>query len=262
MDDVTVEEAKPEPAPAKKPSLWLIALGFVGAIIFPAALIVPILVVLLLGAYTVQQLQDPLVLAEGLASVSTIPWFIAVGALFTWASFFLPILIGMRRQPFRALVSWWPSGYRTYVVAALLAISLQVIFGIIGIVTERLGFDISSASNTGSFSGFSGPWIILAFIVIVLGAPFFEELFFRGLALNILKDRVGWGWSIAVTSVLFGVLHVAAASSLVGSVLLGVFTASAGVLFALLVRWSGSVKVAILAHVAFNGVAFAAIFAS
>lgn len=243
------------------PSVWFIVLGFFGAVIIPAVLILPIMVVFLLSDYSLQELQDPAVLADGLASLATTPWFIAVGASLTWLSFLLPILVSLRKFSFKKLVTWLPSNPSSYLTAILVGVSLQGAFGLIGFLMNLFGYDSSTASNTGGFSGFSGGWILLAFLIIGVGAPVFEELFFRGFALNILRAKLGWTWAIVITSVLFGSLHVAAASSISGGIILGLFTGTAGLAFALLVRSSGSVKVGIVSHMAFNMVAFFAIFA-
>jgi hypothetical protein len=44
-------------------------------------------------------------------------------------------------------------------------------------------------------------------VVVVVGAPVVEELFFRGLLLRSLQRRFGGGWAIAGSAVLFGVAH-------------------------------------------------------
>jgi membrane protease YdiL (CAAX protease family) len=51
--------------------------------------------------------------------------------------------------------------------------------------------------------------VILLFVIVGIGAPIAEEVFFRGLALRAFRKR-GWGWwpSIVVTALYFGATHL------------------------------------------------------
>jgi membrane protease YdiL (CAAX protease family) len=51
--------------------------------------------------------------------------------------------------------------------------------------------------------------IVLLFLIVGVGAPIAEEVFFRGLTLRAFRKR-GWGWwpSIVVTAVYFGATHL------------------------------------------------------
>ncbi|MBV8387857.1 MAG: CPBP family intramembrane metalloprotease [Acidimicrobiia bacterium] len=44
-------------------------------------------------------------------------------------------------------------------------------------------------------------------VVVVVGAPFVEELFFRGLVLRSLQRRFGDVWAVAGSAVVFGLAH-------------------------------------------------------
>lgn len=44
-------------------------------------------------------------------------------------------------------------------------------------------------------------------VVVVVGAPVVEELFFRGLVLRSLQRRFGDGWAVAGSAVVFGLAH-------------------------------------------------------
>ena len=52
-----------------------------------------------------------------------------------------------------------------------------------------------------------GAAFILLTIVVVVGAPIVEELFFRGLVLRSLQRRFGDVWAVVGSAVLFGVAH-------------------------------------------------------
>ena len=49
--------------------------------------------------------------------------------------------------------------------------------------------------------------ITLLVLILVIGAPIVEELFFRGLLLRSIEDRFGTGWAIAGSAVVFGASH-------------------------------------------------------
>src|SRR5206468_11743509 len=55
-------------------------------------------------------------------------------------------------------------------------------------------------------SAHGGGYIALT-IVVVVGAPIVEELFFRGLVLRSLQRRFGDAWAVVGSAVLFGLAH-------------------------------------------------------
>jgi membrane protease YdiL (CAAX protease family) len=101
----------------------------------------------------------------------------------------------------------------------------------------------------------SGP-VGLAFTVLLLVvvAPFAEEVVYRGVLLSALSDRWGAVAGLGVSTAVFSLVHV----SLGGFVPLVV----AGALFGLLFIRSRSLWVAIAAHSAYNALGVAALFAS
>lgn len=90
----------------------------------------------------------------------------------------------------------------------------------------------------------SGPGIALLILVVCVGAPFAEELFFRGLFLRSLERRWGAGLALVVSTAVFGLSHLQG----IQLPALLVFGAVAGVLA---VR-SGRLGPAILCHAGFN----------
>ena len=104
---------------------------------------------------------------------------------------------------------------------------------------------------------FRGSWWLLALIVIGIGAPLSEELLFRGfLQSALVPSRLGyWGASI-VTTVVWTALH--AGYSVTG--LVEVFMI--GMVFALFLRLTGSLRVTMVCHGIYNsGIALLLIFA-
>lgn len=55
----------------------------------------------------------------------------------------------------------------------------------------------------------SSPWDAIVLVVLVgVGAPIVEELFYRGLLLRSLDNRFGSTWALVISSVLFGAIHL------------------------------------------------------
>ncbi len=55
-----------------------------------------------------------------------------------------------------------------------------------------------------------GPGVILLVLVLVVGAPVVEELFFRGLLLRAISKRYGDRWGLVGSSVVFALMHLEA----------------------------------------------------
>jgi hypothetical protein len=91
-----------------------------------------------------------------------------------------------------------------------------------------------------------GPLGVLLLVLIVgVGAPIIEEIFYRGLFMGALRKRgIGPVAAIGISSVVFGLSH--------GQLLQLPALVLAGVLFGVLAHRSGRLGPAIAAHVAFN----------
>jgi membrane protease YdiL (CAAX protease family) len=99
-----------------------------------------------------------------------------------------------------------------------------------------------------------GPSLALLGPVVVLVAPFGEELFFRGFLYKGLRRHRSVAVSVAVSSVAFGLVHV--------SPLLIVPLAVVGAGLALLYERRQSVLASMVAHATFNLIGFITIFLS
>jgi CAAX protease family protein len=84
----------------------------------------------------------------------------------------------------------------------------------------------------GDQGGGNGSWwtAMMRISLVLLPAALFEELIIRGYLLAVLREWLGWGWAILVTSAGFGLLHLtnpgANAESLALVTLAGVFLAA------------------------------------
>ena len=88
--------------------------------------------------------------------------------------------------------------------------------------------------------------IVLLVLIVVIGAPIAEELFFRGLVLRSVEKSIGTVWAVVISSIAFGLTHFE-----------GIQTPALcafGVVLALLVVRTGRLGTAVVAHMAFNGV--------
>jgi membrane protease YdiL (CAAX protease family) len=96
-----------------------------------------------------------------------------------------------------------------------------------------------------------GPAFLVFAVVVAIGAPVVEELFYRGLLLRALRRSLSDGPAVVVCGLIFGVTHFEPLQ----------FPALAlvGVLFAVLVVKTGRLGPAIWGHVAFNTVTVVAL---
>ncbi|MBA2282895.1 MAG: CPBP family intramembrane metalloprotease [Acidimicrobiia bacterium] len=90
--------------------------------------------------------------------------------------------------------------------AALQAVVVPALYWPILELWDRNSDDVSSEARR-LIDGASGAGIAVLVLVVCVGAPFAEELFYRGLALRATEKRFGTGVAVVATTVLFGVAH-------------------------------------------------------
>ncbi|MBW3658477.1 MAG: CPBP family intramembrane metalloprotease [Actinobacteria bacterium] len=101
-------------------------------------------------------------------------------------------------------------------------------------------------------TGDPGIWLVV--LIVVLVAPFLEEVVFRGLLFQVLRRRLGLWPGIILSSVTFSIVHLELIDrpiQLAALLVLGAWLAGA-------LDRTGSLVVPITAHALFNGVAIAA----
>lgn len=89
-------------------------------------------------------------------------------------------------------------------------------------------------------------------VLLALLAATTEELVFRGYLLSIIGHKMEWIESIVLTSISFGLLHNAKIEGTGGSELYVMITMIAGLLYALVTYYTGSVWPAVMLHAAWN----------
>ena len=88
--------------------------------------------------------------------------------------------------------------------------------------------------------------VVVLTLLVVVGAPIVEELFFRGLLLRSLARRLGSGWAVAISAVAFGVAHQ--------QLLQLPALVALGVVLGILAVKTGRIGPGICTHMAFNAV--------
>ncbi len=160
-------------------------------------------------------------------------------------------------------VVWWAARYKGHGMREDFALSIKGIdvpIGIgVGMAAQYLiplvylplhalvHFDTEDISRpardiTDRASGAVG--VVLLVLIVGIGAPIVEEIFFRGLLQRSLIRRVGPGWGIALTAVIFGAVHL--------EPLQFPALALAGAAFGILAYRAGRLGPSIVAHMLFN----------
>lgn len=111
---------------------------------------------------------------------------------------------------------------------------------------------LPSELTTGNLALHAVLRAVIGAVLLALLAAITEELVFRGYMLSILGHRLGWKESIVVTSAIFGLLHNAKVDEAIGTELYMVITMIAGLLYALVTYYTGSVWPAVMLHTAWN----------
>ncbi len=138
-------------------------------------------------------------------------------------------------------LAWIFAAYIFYIGLSIFVITF---FSAVGI--GSLGFE--PQQSIFEFFGTDIIGIMFAGFIAIVVAPFVEEIFFRGFVLNTLVARIGAGWGIALTALIFASVHFEF-QSIVPLIIL------AFVLNILYVR-TNSIWPGILFHIGNNAVAF------
>ena len=143
---------------------------------------------------------------------------------------------GLRARPWDAL--------GLVVGLACQLVVIPVLYLLVQLVTGDL--DVEGPARELADRAHGAGFVVLA-LLVVLGAPVAEELFFRGLLLRAAERRLGTRWALAISSVAFAASHF----QLVQFPGLAVV----GLVFGILVVRTGRLGPGIAAHIAFNATA-------
>jgi len=171
-----------------------------------------------------------------------------------WSGLFATCIVASRTFGSRSLRSDFGLAFRLKDIGigslgAIMARFLTAVVGYIVIIfaPRVVNPDVSliRAVNTSSIA------LLIYCLIVCIGAPFFEELFFRGLLQTQLVQRIGVGAGIVVTSVLFAALHIANAPGIPGLELAAAIAPSGLVLGYVRYR-RGRLGSSMVAHALFN----------
>jgi membrane protease YdiL (CAAX protease family) len=145
-------------------------------------------------------------------------------------------------------------------IGPLVAFACLLVAGIVGSFFVHTHY---AGSNTGIVKDVRNDPLAFAVVagIAAIGAPFFEELFFRGLIRRSLEAKVGWIAAIWLQAVLFGLAHAQFGMG-AGNVAIVAGTFSLGVVLGYTARYSGRLGPGIVGHGLFNAVVSLAIFAA
>ncbi len=163
-----------------------------------------------------------------------------------------------RRRSGAALAAFFPpAGWRNVALALLSGVALSVLInGGNELLAHWKVVAFHDTDVERAIQPHGGTQIAMALGVIALFAPFVEEFFFRGLLLRWLQRIGGATLAVAVTAILFALVH--------GQLFLHpgahglLFTAelfAAGVVLALWVVRTGSLRTSFATHAAYNATA-------
>ena len=145
-------------------------------------------------------------------------------------------------------------------IGAPIGVGAQYLLGLLVVVAyQASGVSQKTINNLGQparqVTGLAHGWgDVILVLVVVVGAPVVEELFFRGLLLRALQARVGSVAAVLVSGVLFGLAHF---EPLQLPVLAGF-----GVVLGIVALRTGRLGPGIFAHAAFNALAVYSILSS
>jgi membrane protease YdiL (CAAX protease family) len=176
-----------------------------------------------------------------LTAIAEVPLWVGMIGTVVWAS--RTKGTGSLRRDFRLEMRWVdvPIGLVTGFAGQLVIVAIVIpIYRLLGINTDEVGQTAEKLAHRAVHT----PDVVLLVLIVVVGAPVIEELFYRGLMLRAVERRWGSGLAIAITSAVFAALHFQPYDFLA----LFLF----GVIAAVLAVKTGRLGPGIWAHLAFN----------
>ena len=217
------------------------ALGFLGMDLLVSGLIAIVYTIIigimnptLEGAALEQVMEQSLKQNEGILGISTA--LIVLGSL--W------LLSRRSKQEFSTYIQLNAGNYgrRNALLAIALAIALS--FTIVCALNQLpIPAHLLAEAEEAGFH-LEGIALIPGLLYIIIAAPIVEEILFRGLILDRLRRAMPTAAAVAISSVLFGLLHL--------MTLQMIWAAAVGVVLAIVKIKTGSLRVTILIHICIN----------
>jgi membrane protease YdiL (CAAX protease family) len=183
------------------------------------------------------------------------PWLVASSEVLLWGGFIGAVVVASRRHGTRHLSADYgaavpsPGEVGVGVIGGVVGGMVPIVLGVLAIwattgftSTHGTATDIAGIKPEGTAG-----WIVVILLVVV-GAPIIEELFFRGLVQGAFMRRIGTTPAIFVTALIFCAAHTLNEGPIAPMILL----APALVLGYLRVR-TQRLAAGMVAHATFNG---------
>lgn len=180
---------------------------------------------------------------------------LAVGALATWLAFIgMPLVVSRHRGTGRLAQDFGLQfRLRDGLIGVPIGVATQLV--LLPLIYAVLGrfIDTSSVSEPANnlVSRGSGIGLAVVFLIVGVGAPIAEELFYRGLFQRAAISRLGTAPGVLLVATLFGAAHLQPLQ------FPGLF--AAGLVFGFLAWRTGRLGASIAAHAGFNLVAAAVV---
>ncbi len=148
----------------------------------------------------------------GSGGSSKSPVGILVGEMGLWAGFVIACAMASRQKGTGDLVKDFDlrfGGWKDLGIGLGASLSGRLLVGIITIVIVAVGGQAFSGGNATSVTpSHTASALIISGLILCVGAPVVEELYFRGLVQGAFTARLGVGWGIVLQAGFFGVAHV------------------------------------------------------
>ncbi|MFO0970837.1 MAG: type II CAAX endopeptidase family protein [Candidatus Saccharimonadales bacterium] len=170
-----------------------------------------------------------------------------------FVAFLILLTTGMKLLRFRWRDIGVSAGKLRYVGLVPVAFALYIVASslLMSVAQQIPGFNSDQAQDIG-LAASGGHSTILAFVVLVVITPLFEEMLFRGVLFHGLRKRLPLVVSAFITSFAFALAH--------GQANVAVDTFALGILLCLLAEYSKSLLPAVLLHALKNFLAFGVLF--
>lgn len=173
---------------------------------------------------------------------------ILVVSLVSYAAFLAAAFVGVKLKHAKLAPALGLRRGRLWPCIGLVVAGVWIGFGVdiaFSITTVALKLHVPDTNAQLLIRGGKSPLgLVVVFLLVAVIAPVAEEILFRGVVFSGLRDSWGEGWAIAVSSVLFGVMHL--------QPLLMIPTAILGVLLAKTFSATRSLWASIALHSAYN----------
>ena len=234
------------------PSLWPVVLGLLGTVFLPLTALIPTIFIELHNNPMLG--QDPTALTKKITDdLSNNVLGLSASLLLTWLALFIPVFVVGRSyfSGWTKLVSWKFLWKKDLQIAVAFAVSMRLLEAVVNFILKS-GFHIdpTKLTNGGILTAAGSKWLWVLGLAASIGAPLFEELFFRGLTLRIISTKWGKRAGVIISSTLFGLVHIQA--TVAGSIYMFCSTFVLGCFLSMLFLKTGRIGTNILSHGFFN----------